>query len=63
MSTIEVDTNEFMFSHRKEPKGYGLWMFEIGGLPFEYTGRYSVAKKFAIKYAQAKNIATIKLLS
>ena len=62
MCAVEVNTNEFIFSHRKEPRGYGLWMFEIGGLPFEYTGRYAVAKKFAIKYAQAKNITAIKVL-
>ena len=61
---MTVKTEQYQFSHCKTPRGYGLWAFQIGNdpEPFWYTGKYSVAKDSAVRYAVAKGAHHIKVL-
>lgn len=46
----EVRTSKYFFSHGKQPKGRGLWMFENGvGTTICFHGTYTQAKKEAQK--------------
>ena len=55
---MKADTTQYQFSHGKEPKGSGLWAFEVTGTDGDgaYTtetyfisGKYGDAKKEAVK--------------
>ena len=59
---VGISTTEFRFSHGKEPRGYGLWWFEIDGESVSYTGKYAVAKDSAVRYAVTKNASVVKVL-
>jgi hypothetical protein len=48
---IRIDTAQYEASHGRKPRGYGLWIFEIGGRTFQHTGRYSEAQEMARRYA------------
>lgn len=58
--TFEFSTRDFLFSHGKEPRGYGSWAFEIEGGPavFAPTSTYAEAKKWA--KARAREMAPAK---
>jgi len=58
----KVSTTEYRFSHGKEPRGSGLWWFEIDGESVSYTGSYAVAKDSAIRYARTKSASVVKVL-
>jgi len=55
---IEINTNEYQFAHGKKPSGYGHWAFipEDFGEKFWCEGKYSDAKREAIKYARARKV-------
>jgi len=47
-----INTDKYYFSHGKAPRGYGMWIFDIGGTTFNYTGNWQKARKAAIKEAR-----------
>lgn len=52
---VQIETNRFFRSHMKQPKGYGLWLFENEAkeLVFTFTGLYSQCKAAAVTWAKA----------
>ena len=52
-SSVSVNDTRYRGTHG-QPKGYGAWMFKIGGETVTINGKYSDAKKKAIEQA-AKN--------
>jgi len=59
-NSMRVNTTQYQFSHRKQPRGYGLWWFEVQGtdenhvkfaVPIEKAGKYSDALAHAKRYA------------
>jgi hypothetical protein len=65
IGTIKVSTREYKLAYNKEPRGMGMWFFEIGGE--RVTPNKSMDYKFALKWArqQAKkmNVDRVKVLS
>ena len=64
--TIEFSTKEYVFSHRKEPRGYGQWAFFFDGATDVddaqwFTGKYSEAKKMAIAFAVTRKHSKIEV--
>lgn len=51
---IRIETNRYVRSHMKEPRGSGLWLFEdaAGQVVFEFNGTYTEAKQAAIAWAK-----------
>ena len=62
MSRIVILTAEFQISHGRAPRGYGAWMFEIGGRKVDYVGTYGEACKRARQYAKNIKVTVVKLL-
>lgn len=62
---IEVVTSQYRFSHGKEPKGRGLWLFCFVGSKdvFEFNGSYGEAKRAAIAEAQKRNVCVAYVMS
>jgi hypothetical protein len=51
---IEFNTRGYVFSHGREPRGYGSWAFNWGtGTQFAPTGTYAEAKRWAAETARA----------
>lgn len=60
---VIVDTSGFVAAHMREPRGRGLWAFEIGGQEFRARpGLYSSAKKDAEKLARSRGVGRIYVL-
>lgn len=60
---ITVSTTEFEFSHGRKPRGFGIWIFEVGNDIFESGPmNYGDAVKAAKKFAVACNTTAVKLL-
>ncbi len=63
---IRVETNEFEGSHGKGPRGYGYWMFEIGGgvtvQTTGFSGMYTEAKQMATKWARDHGEMVVRVL-
>ncbi len=59
---VQVNTNQYRFSHGRDPRGTGLWMFQIGTEQFQYTGSYANAKKSAIAMARVRNEMQVTVL-
>lgn len=55
--SIEVCTEEYVFTHGSAPRGKGLWMFVLAGdrgaTTFEFNGTYGQAKAAAVREARA----------
>lgn len=51
---MRADTNQYQFSHGRQPRGWGLWAFEVGGETFTYTGHYGEAKRAAFEFARSR---------
>jgi hypothetical protein len=51
---IEVNTREYEFAHGNNPRGYGHWafFFDRSTEPYWVEGRYTDAKKAAVKEAR-----------
>ena len=62
MGRIEVNTNQYQFSHGKLPKGFGFWAFEIAGETRLFQGSYAGVKKQAVAEAKAKGASRIAVL-
>ena len=59
---ISINTEEFEQTHKRQPRGYGQWLFEINGESFVSIGKYSVAKEDAIKLAVSRKVTEVTLL-
>lgn len=55
---MRVNTDHYFFSHGKQPRGTGAWLFEVGCQAFPAQGPYSEAKKQAIKFARTRKGVT-----
>ena len=65
MAAIRVETTKFQFSHRRQPKGFGSWAFQIGKNPEPYFVRsssYSDARKAAQQEAAKQGASCITVL-
>ncbi len=62
---VKVNKDQFIFSWGKQPKGLGMWAFEINGREVFIKGLYADARKEAIKMAKilCPTAHEIKLLS
>lgn len=54
-----VYTSEYESSHRKQPRGYGLWVFSTKDETWQYidTGMYSEVKRDALKKADDSHLS------
>lgn len=54
-----VYTSEYEKAHRKQPKGYGLWIFATHDETWQYieTGMYSDIKRKALYKARECNLS------
>ena len=59
---IKVDTDQYKYSHGKNPKGEGNWAFDIGGETVFISGKYSDVVKDAKKQATKKKLFRIQVL-
>ncbi len=65
----EVLTTDYYFSHLRQPRGTGLWMFEavIGNKEIQFSchGSYTQARTQAISYykdrAAAEDVASVQI--
>lgn len=60
---IRVDTSEYRFSHGRAPRGFGVWIFQIGNQQ-ESTwlrGTYTETRKAAKRLAHAMGVHSIKV--
>ena len=57
-----MDTNQYVYSHSKQPSGTDGWGFEIEGETIFFTGTYSAAKAKAITKAKKMKATTITVL-
>jgi hypothetical protein len=55
---MRVNTDRYLFSHGKNPRGTGAWLFEVGDQAFPARGTYSKAKQEAIKFARTRKGVT-----
>lgn len=62
-SSVRVVTTEFEWAHRRKPRGYGHWAFEIGSERFWQVGSFAEAKRMAIRYAADHGEREVKVLS
>jgi hypothetical protein len=53
----KIDTTEYTTAHGTTPKGYGLWVFNLGRdgswTTTQYTGSYADAKRRALREARS----------
>jgi hypothetical protein len=49
---IRVEKNKYLYTHGKQPRGTGQWVFKIKGVEYWFKGSYSVAKVKALKKAK-----------
>jgi hypothetical protein len=65
--TIYYTTQEYVRSHGKQPRGYGMWGFFIdrAGIDrrhlFWYTGKFAEAKRAAYAYATGRKAMMISV--
>ena len=57
--TVHVNTNDFEFSHGKQPRGYGSWAFFFNrradvNTAFWFNGTYAEARKAATEEAKRR---------
>ena len=50
---LEISTIRYECAHRRKPRGYRLWYFQMpDGVTFYYSGTYSEARQAAAVHAQ-----------
>ena len=59
---VTIRTSQYVFSHGREPRGWGMWVFEIDGERFCHAGKYSDAKKSAVAMARVRNATTVTVM-
>ena len=61
-NAVLVYINKYQASHGKNPRGRGLWAFEIGGKTNFFRGTYTEAKGKAVRFAANKGIRKVYVL-
>lgn len=57
---VSVNTRKYYTVHLKEPKGTGMWMFQIGDKVEQFSNmKYADAKKEAIKIAKERKVSEV----
>jgi hypothetical protein len=46
----------------RQPRGWGYWLFQVGGETFGYTGHYSEAKRAAFEFARTRGERVVEVL-
>jgi len=59
---MRIEKNQYIFSHGKAPRGYGMWAFEVADREYFYTGNFAEAKKEAFKEARNQGVSEIVIL-
>ena len=59
---MRVETDKYIFSTGKIPRGYGMWAFEIKHKEHFFHGNYSDCKKKAIIEARKQDAFEIVVL-
>jgi len=61
---MTVDTSKYKGVHGKEPKGNGMWAFEVGGEEIFTPSKmsYADAKKWASEKAKEKGVNVVNVL-
>ncbi len=59
---MTVNTSEYEFSHGRKPRGFGLWVFQVGEEMVWLRGAYTATKKQAIRNAKDKGVDSITVL-
>lgn len=61
---ISFNTSKFEGAHKKKPRGFGFWAFQIGGQTIYSKGSMSFtdAKKMAKEEAAKKKVSVIYVL-
>ena len=61
---VRVEKAEYRFSHGKEPRGRGHWMFEMGGVsgPYSFNGSFADARKAAQREAVNRGQYSVKVM-
>jgi hypothetical protein len=60
-----VNTNPYVWSHGRRPRGYGFWWFRLMGSPVEVVqvhGRYSEAGREAVRQARARGCSCVVVM-
>ncbi len=60
---VTVLTSKFEGVHGRKPRGTGVWAFMIDNEEHFFRGKYSEAKKAAIRQAKAMSVGFIELCS
>jgi len=62
---VEVRTEEYEFAHGKAPRGSGQWIFDMGSgathHAFSYYGRFTEARKAAVKDAKVHGYTRVEV--
>jgi hypothetical protein len=60
---VEVNTNEYEFSHGRKPRGFGSWAFEVKGDVYwcKSSQTYTDAKREAMAEARRVNAREVKV--
>ncbi len=56
---MRVETTRYQASHSKAPRGWGRWVFTVGGETFTYTGHYGEAKRAAFEFARTRGVRVV----
>jgi hypothetical protein len=62
-STRVSGEDTYQFTHGNSPRGQGTWGFNVGGKTVFVRGSYSGAKRTIAKYAKARGIFNVKVLT
>lgn len=57
-----VETQKFLNSHLRNPRGHGYWMYEIGDEVCGWFGSYTQTKEQAKAKAREKGVRVIYVL-
>lgn len=59
---VTVSYFKYICAHRKCPKGYGAWAFDMGDKDtFFHTGTFTEAKRAAVKEAKRRGVDAISV--
>ena len=63
--SVTVSTRRFEFAHGRQPRGRGLWGFELEGVEelMFVTGSFSDAKKAAVEAAAKMGVRRVSVAS
>ncbi len=62
---VEVNARPYRRNHWNEPKGRGMWLFDLGRrekVRFAFTGTYTEARKAAVAEAKRLGLDLVEVL-